>query len=481
MAARKRLDEMKQFIKIAEGAWDLPRTKEDFDALADILRSKEPNIKIHDMLYNILGDDDLFDRLDKLDPHDHDAPETIIQWMKDQRKDKYSNFPNIWNTFQLSQREDSPMNEVGSTSLDDYREETDDEWEARISQSPIEDEDLGPAARGKSDILRKWGAEQSKEVTDLSLSELDEDPEDFKNTLQDPHYRPRRPTEIQKRKEWLARTTRSGKPIPDDLHMARVKTPRGIGTVYSVHNYEPSEASGVPTVSVRLDNDLGGYGGGKLQHIFKISDVEILPDELDEVGAVKFDDYGAVPVYEDDPEPKCPYCDDEEPVNDMPCLNCGSLQYVDEDHDPAGMGKYDVVIRSNYGEDYQTGVPIPYHHAEIKAEEAVNDIRANIEGDSLVTKIPAGSDMKYKIIDVEQDEVFWVVIEDVTNEYDESIDLGNIVENLLQEYPGQPKDNDLETDQAEFDTAIDAGAGMDDFLGEIDPEIADDELGYRFD
>jgi len=76
MTARKRLDEMTKFIKIAEGAWDLPRNKEDFDKLADILRSKEPNVKIYDMLYNVLGDDDLFDRLDKLDLHDYDAPRT---------------------------------------------------------------------------------------------------------------------------------------------------------------------------------------------------------------------------------------------------------------------------------------------------------------------------------------------------------------------------------------------------------------------
>ena len=74
----------------------------------------------------------------------------------------------------------------------------------------------------------------------------------------------------------------------------------------------------------------------------------------------------------------------------------------------------------------------------------------------------------------------------------------------MQEYPGQPKDydiedeydnatkdmrrqamfpmDDLEADQVEFDKEIAAGATMNDFMDDkISKEIDDNELGFRFD
>ncbi len=447
MTARKRLDEMKQFIKITEGAWDLPRTKEDFDKVANILRSKEPNVKIYDMLFNVLGDDDLFDRLEKLNLHDYDAPETIIQWMKDQRKNPNSNFPNIWNTYQLSQREDSPMNEVGRTSLDDYREETDDEWEARVSQPPIEDEEYGPAARGKSDIMKKWGAQQSTEVTDLSLSEDDEDsyPE--------------------------AEATRAmyAKHETDDFQNRGDSYPRG-GTPVRIDSYaHKNQASLSFAFKNTSEDDARAFVSQFMQqHGLPVSDIQAWQDgdyhddwvtaeatytvskELDEVGAVKFDDYGAV---DEDGRP--------------------GFQY---DNDPDGMGRYEVVVRSSEGEDYQTGDSIPYDQAEILAKETIENIVNNIPGDSIVTKEYKGDSVWFKIVEPAYEMTSYVVIE--PDEMYESIDLSPIVEGLLQEFPGQPKDYEYEdSDQREMADDMDNDYEQD----EIDPEYEDSELGLRFD
>ena len=73
MSDRQQLNEMKQFMKIAEGSWQLPRSKEDFDALDNLLKAKISNLQFQDKIYNILGDDSLFDWLDKLDPNGTDA------------------------------------------------------------------------------------------------------------------------------------------------------------------------------------------------------------------------------------------------------------------------------------------------------------------------------------------------------------------------------------------------------------------------
>lgn len=491
MTARKRLDEMKQFIQIAEGAWDLPRTKEDFNALAAILNSKEPNVKIYDMLYNVLGDDNLFDRLDKLDLQGFDAPATIIQWMKDQRKDPDSNFRNIWKTYQLFQHPDSPMNE----------------------------EDFGPAAQGKSDIIKKWGAEQSKEVTDLSLSgddeELDEDPEEFKNTLVNPQWKKRRAAEIQKRKDWLRRTYQSGETVPDDLHMARVKTPKGTGTVYSIHNLEPTdpEAFPHPTVSVRLDNDPGGYGGGKLQYRYKLSDVEILPDELDEVGDVKFDDYGAVHegfrVRPHDPwVPDTPVPDEFKRNGRVMTRRKGYQAWlqaerdkvrdtnVDEDgrpgfqykHDPEGMGSYDIIF-----DDDTWAEALPYDKAEDKVEDLLQIIydgalQAHMDNEHLeIKKVPKGDTMTWTVYDPIDDILNTISItpSDMPAGYTgESIELESVVEAVLEEYPGQPKDDydneEFEREQAKRSKHIQDQAKEFE-QDKIDPTIEDDELGYRFD
>jgi len=130
------------------------------------------------------------------------------------------------------------------------------------------------------DDLFGWNKQRGPHPKDSSwphpLGE-DDSAEEFKRDLQNPQWRERSRDEKAKRKVHLAKNK------VDDLHMARVKTSRGTGTVYSINNLEPTDPSFPhPTVSVRLDSDPGPYGGGQQQIRFKLSDVEVLPDEIEE-------------------------------------------------------------------------------------------------------------------------------------------------------------------------------------------------------
>lgn len=108
--SKQLLNEMKKFIQIAEGAWELPESRKDFLELRDLLnRAGEMTIsQFKSAMYNIIGDDDLFDSLDEYEEKDgEDAPadevaKATIDWMKKQRTDKWSNYPNIWNDYQLA-------------------------------------------------------------------------------------------------------------------------------------------------------------------------------------------------------------------------------------------------------------------------------------------------------------------------------------------------------------------------------------------
>lgn len=121
---------------------------------------------------------------------------------------------------------------------------------------------------------------------------IEEDEEEFRKDLQNPQWRERRSEENKRRQERLAKRDE------DDLYMARVKTPKGTGTVYSINNLEPTDPSFPhPTVSVRLDSDAGGFGGGSQQYRFKLDDVEVLPDEIVEEDD---EDDGFGPLLNDD-------------------------------------------------------------------------------------------------------------------------------------------------------------------------------------
>lgn len=67
----------------------------------------------------------------------------------------------------------------------------------------------------------------------------------------------------------------------------------------------------------------------------------------------------------------------------------------------------------------------------------------------------------------------WAKANDELDEGMEEINLGSIVESILEEFPGQPKDYEMSDDEAEINNDFEKDS--------IDPEIEDEELGLRFD
>jgi len=107
------LKEAIQIVKernpLKEGAWQLPKGKGDFKRLAQLLDKKVTNSEFQDIVYHIIGDDDLFDVLDKLDPDGvGQAAKATVKWMKEQPKDGYSNYPDIWADFQRLTENEGP-------------------------------------------------------------------------------------------------------------------------------------------------------------------------------------------------------------------------------------------------------------------------------------------------------------------------------------------------------------------------------------
>jgi len=332
-----------------------------------------------------------------------------------------------------------------------------------------------------------------------------------------------------------------------------------------------------------------------------------MDDELDEVGAVKYDDYGATPVYENDGEcnacyglgrvPKggadCPECKgigkcpkieedhydkDQEYFNVLlkykdqeywdqmnsealprdvaldwaddhkegqskaqrkgrdvyiKCYNNNKVfkyiwvqladpeEYLDEDNEDSlgiGMkpadykrvGQRYAVKRDTYPVEYMHEIDSPYKHNEITTthdtrQEALAQIKAEVQAyisafdDPSVThergstvwqgKIP--HDPRYSEGSFDQR---WSLHEVPVKKWVEGINLESIVESVLEEFPGQPKDYYDEYDDPDDLGPIARGKSdimkahgakdmpMSDYENDtIDPEIKDEELGLRFD
>ena len=160
---------------------------------------------------------------------------------------------------------------------------------------------------------------------------------------------------------------------------------------------------------------------------------------------------------------------------------------LDEDDDPDGMGSYDILWNDESWKE-----AIPYDKAEKEVErilQIIDDsaLQAHDDNDHLEVIVTSdGPNKKWTITDPIDGDRQEVSIEpsDMPAGYTgESIVLDDIVENVLQEYPGQPKDYDAEDDfpddyAGEMEDRATSGP---DFEDEIDPEYEDSELGYRFD
>lgn len=97
---KQRIDEMKKFIQLAEGTWALPQSEEHYQMLANFLFGGGPRLNASDMreaLYNIYGDDELYDMLDELEDTNKSAEARpyVIDWIKNNDQVTYKNLYSI--------------------------------------------------------------------------------------------------------------------------------------------------------------------------------------------------------------------------------------------------------------------------------------------------------------------------------------------------------------------------------------------------
>ena len=179
---KEQINEMKQFLQIAEGAWALPKSYEDFKELHDIIERGRANQLTIDQykhrLYSVLGDDTLFDVLDGIEKRQgsdapaEDAAEATIHWMQDQTYAEYTNYPHIWNDYQFA-IENKPEEEVDEVYTAMNEDEVCEKCGIKGCTCGDECSCGGPAAQGKSAIMKDVAKEKGAKIRDLPLTRED--------------------------------------------------------------------------------------------------------------------------------------------------------------------------------------------------------------------------------------------------------------------------------------------------------------------
>jgi len=150
---------------------------------------------------------------------------------------------------------------------------------------------------------------------------------------------------------------------------------------------------------------------------------------------------------------------------------------VNEDLDTDGMGYYNVTVQvdDNFPDEVETA--LAYDDAMYAAQDLVAQYK---KGRWEAKKFKKGDAVEWQIRwDYSGDEYFTVIRVEPTDDADveawhgESIKLGSIVESVLEEFPGQPKDYYEPEDEVESEES----SSDDDYDGYIE----DEELGLRFD
>ena len=67
-----KLDQLNK-LYLAEGTWSAPQTSAQAKRLVTLLRNPMPAGQAEDMLYDLMGDDELFDRIDEIENEDPDT------------------------------------------------------------------------------------------------------------------------------------------------------------------------------------------------------------------------------------------------------------------------------------------------------------------------------------------------------------------------------------------------------------------------
>lgn len=100
--SRERLNEMKKFMRISEGTWSAPQTVEKAKSLARLMSKPLPVSVASDKLYNLIGDDQLFDSFYDLEDHGPDTDTRyaiaykLKEWLSELGTDKDPDWRNPW-------------------------------------------------------------------------------------------------------------------------------------------------------------------------------------------------------------------------------------------------------------------------------------------------------------------------------------------------------------------------------------------------
>lgn len=337
-------------------------------------------------------------------------------------------------------------------------------------------DDLGPAAQSKSSIVKDVADEKGWDVIDLPLS--GDEGRDY-----DLEYSPELgvylvifgkhiiPTGSDDYDEAMNQA--------DDIYADRFNLEEAMldeETQYAAFFDNRADAE---KYQIKNGGTVNQHDSNKFGYRYEVvRDVDaVMPEEgLTEVGAVKFDDYGVV-------ESKDKECDrclglGRKPAGGEDCPECHGtgicpkLNEDDEELPPIHAIARDIIRnwkKVNFG-------AVPYLDAMQSLSTKHDDYGA--DSGSSILAYGLSNMTHYSGRSVHDPELAKKHREQLKRHLKEEINLCGIVEAVLQEFPGLPKDYEYEeSDQREMADDMD-----DDFEKDyIDPEIEDEELGLRFD
>ena len=156
--------------KVAEGSWALPGTSDDVEELIDWMREEHPvGVEAQDAtnsLYNIIGDDRLFDRLGELAKTDPkaDARDVVASWL-------YDNLPHVYQQIEHELGDPDIPGEPNEEQVDEDDQDNDPKEQSReAAQSAI----IRRILHSHSDLLMAYGPEAVTDAVEEYAYNLDD-------------------------------------------------------------------------------------------------------------------------------------------------------------------------------------------------------------------------------------------------------------------------------------------------------------------
>jgi hypothetical protein len=162
--------------KLSEGSWALPDTDDDVEQLIDWMSEEHPvGVDAQDAtnsLYNIIGDDNLFDRLQELADIDPtaDARDVVTSWL-------YDNLPQVYQRIESEMGDLDTPAEPGKQEVDEAADSLEGKVTALLKR--FEENAMEIGAYGDPDInevinhLKNGNSEAAAEVVWYSYSDQD--------------------------------------------------------------------------------------------------------------------------------------------------------------------------------------------------------------------------------------------------------------------------------------------------------------------